>query len=345
LSFFLKVFIVKLPHQTEYKKGTTAYEKNNTPVLFTQALLLSKCSSIKVVIIITIITLYGGFFMYNQIYNSIRETASKRNLRDSTVDAYCVTIHHFMESVSKTNLDDLTVSDVETFLSEKRLKGIAPQTYNHYLSAIRFLYKRLLKIYLDEDDFPRMKKDIHLPVVLTKDEIESILNVTTNLKHKTMLATMYSAGLRVSELTHLHYCDISRNSKSIHVRDSKSRNERYTLLADRTLNLLTEYWFKYDKPQDILFPSEHTGSYIRTDSLNQLIKASAQKAGITKKVSSHCFRHSFASHLLESGCDIKYIQSLLGHRDPKSTEVYLHVSDKSLLGVRSPFDAVEVSHE
>lgn len=282
--------------------------------------------------------------MYNEIYHSIRDAASKRNLKDSTVDAYCVTIRHFMDSIGKTALGDLTTNDVDTFLSDKRSKGIAPQTYNHYLSAIRFLYKRLLKIYLDEDEFPRMKNDIHLPTVLSRDEIEAILSVTVNLKHKTMLATMYSGGLRVSELTHLHYCDISRNNKSIHIRDSKSRNERYTLLADRTLDLLTQYWFKYDKPRNILFPSEHTGGYIRTDSLNQLIKKSAEKAGIQKKVSFHCFRHSFASHLLESGCDIKYIQSLLGHRNPKSTEVYLHVSDKTLLGIRSPFDVTEVSH-
>lgn len=143
--------------------------------------------------------------MYNEIYKLIKETASKRNLKDSTVDAYCVTIHHFMESIGKTTLDDLTIHDVDVFLSEKRLVGIAPQTYNHYLSAIRFLYKRLLKIYLDEDDFPRMKNDIHLPIVLSKDEIDVILNATTNLKHKTILATMYSAGLRVSEVTHLHY--------------------------------------------------------------------------------------------------------------------------------------------
>ena len=98
-----------------------------------------------------------------------------------------------------------------------------------------------------------------------------------------MLATMYSGGLRVSELTHLHYCDISRNNKSIHIRDSKSRNERYTLLADRTLDLLTQYWFKYDKPRNILFPSEHTGGYIRTDSLNQLIKKVRKKLESKRK--------------------------------------------------------------
>lgn len=283
--------------------------------------------------------------MFEEIYELIKSTASKRNLKESTVDAYCVTIHHFMLSVGKTDLSNLTVHDVDVFLQEKRINGIAPQTYNHYLSAIRFLYKRILKIYLDEEDFPRMKKDIHLPVVLSRDEVEALLDATVNLKHKTMLATMYSAGLRVSELTHLHYRDISRPKKSIHVRDTKSRNERYTLLADRTLELLTQYWFHYGKPMDILFPSSRTGSYIRIDSINQLIKASAKRAGIDKKVTTHCLRHSFASHLLESGCDIKYIQSLLGHRDPKSTEVYLHVSDKTLLGIRSPFDDVEVKYE
>lgn len=242
--------------------------------------------------------------MYEEIYELIKTTASKRNLKESTVDAYCVTIHHFMESVSKTALADLTVHGVDVFLQEKILKGISPQTYNHYLSAIRFLYKRILRIYLDEEDFPRMKKDIHLPAVLSREEVEALLEATVNLKHKTMLATMYSAGLRVSELTHLHYCDISRTNKSIHVRDTKSRNERYTLLADRTLELLTQYWFDYGKPMDILFPSIQTGSYIRIDSINQLIKASAQKAGINKKVTTHCLRHSFASHLLESGCGI-----------------------------------------
>ena len=237
--------------------------------------------------------------MFEEIYKLIKSTASKRNLKESTVDAYCVTIHHFMSSVGKTDLSDLTVHDVDVFLQKKRINGISPQTYNHYLSAIRFLYKRILKIYLDEEDFPRMKKDIHLPVVLSRDEVEALLDATVNLKHKTMLATMYSAGLRVSELTHLHYCDISRTKKSIHVRDTKSRNERYTLLADRTLKLLTQYWFEYGKPMNILFPSSRSGSYIRIDSMNQLIKASARRAGINKKVTTHCLRHSFASHLLE----------------------------------------------
>ena len=118
----------------------------------------------------------------------------------------------------------------------------------------------------------------------------------------------------------------------------KSRSDRYTLLADRTLEILTEYWFQCGRPRGILFPSSWTGDYLTKDSVIQFFRESAKRAGIQKHVSTHCLRHSFASHLFESGCDVKYIQALLGHRDPKSTEVYLHVSNKTLLGIKSPFD-------
>lgn len=183
-----------------------------------------------------------------------------------------------------------------------------------------------------------MKVDHKLPTVLSKAEIRSVLDATTNLKHKAMIAVMYSGGLRVSEVIHLHYDDISRTNKTIHIRNSKSRSDRYTLLADRTLDLLTEYWFQCGKPRDILFPSSWTGSYLVRDSVIQFFRESAQKAGIARRVSTHSLRHSFASHLFEAGYDIKYIQALLGHRDPRSTELYLHLSNKALLGIKSPFD-------
>ena len=190
----------------------------------------------------------------------------------------------------------------------------------------------------DDEDIPRMKLDHSLPTVLSRNEMQSIIDHTPNLKHKAIIATMYSSGLRVSEVVHLHYDDISRTNKTIHVRESKSRRDRYTILSDRNLDLLTEYWFKCGKPRGILFPSSWTGTYLDKNSINQYFKKSASRAGITKHVSSHCCRHSFASHLFESGVDIKYIQALLGHVDPKSTEVYIHVSNKALLGIRSPFD-------
>ena len=282
--------------------------------------------------------------MYDDIFDQIRSEAQKRNLKDSTIDAYCNSVNYFLRTINK-DVSALTTDDVDAFLMEKRLGGLAPQTYNHYYSSIRFFYKRILKINWDDEDIPRMKLDRSLPVVLSRDEIQSINDHTTNLKHKAIIATMYSAGLMVSEVVHLHYDDISRTNKAIHVRESKSRRDRYTILSDRTLDLLTEYWFKCGKPRDILFPSSWTGTYLDGNSINQFFKKSAARAGITKPVSSHCCRHSFATHLFENGVAIKYIQALLGHIDPRSTEVYIHVSNKNLLGIRSPYDRDEGGKE
>ena len=223
----------------------------------------------------------------------------------------------------------------------KRMEGIMPETYNHYYGALRFMYKRILKLNWDEDEIPRMKRDRSLPTILNKNEIDRLLDATKNLKYKAIFAVMYSGGLRVSEVTHLHYDDISRKNHSIHIKNTKNRMDRYTILADRTLDILTEYWYQCGRPRDILFPSNVTGSYLDISAVNQVLRRSSEKAGIVKHVTSHAFRHSFASHLLESGCDIKYIQALLGHLDPKSTEIYLHVSNKTLLGIRSPFDIQE----
>ena len=275
--------------------------------------------------------------MYEDIFAKIRYEAEKRNLKESTINAYCNSVDYFLRAVNK-DISDLTTDDVDAFLTEKRLGGLAPQTYNHYHSSIRFFYKRVLKMNWDDEDIPRMKLDHSLPVVLSRDEIQSIIDHTPNLKHKAIIATMYSSGLRVSEVVHLHYDDISRTNKTVYVRESKSRRDRYTILSDKNLDLLTEYWFQCGKPRGILFPSSWTGTYLDKNSINQFFKKSAAKAGITRHVSSHCCRHSFASHLYENGVDIKYIQSLLGHMDPKSTEVYIHVSNKSLLGIRSPYD-------
>lgn len=149
----------------------------------------------------------------------------------------------------------LTTDDVDVFLTEKRLNGVAPQTYNHYHASIRFFYKRILKMNWDDDDIPRIKLDHSLPTVLSREEIQSIIDHMPNLKHKAIIATMYSSGLRVSEVVHLHYDDISRTNKTIHVRGSKSRRDRYTILPDQNLDLLTEYWFQCGKPMSILFPS------------------------------------------------------------------------------------------
>lgn len=275
--------------------------------------------------------------MYEDIYNSIRLAAEKRNLRERTIQLYCNDVGYFLRCTNK-QISELSLEEADAFLTRKRLEGISPETHNHYRASIKFLYKRVLKIAWDDEEVPAMKRERKLPTVLTPQEINAIIDATDNLKHKAIIATMYSSGLRVSEVIHLHYDDISRTNMTIHVREAKGRIDRYTILSKKNLDLLTEYWFKCGKPRGILFPSSWTGSYLEIGSINQFFKASAKKAGITRRVSSHACRHSFASHLFESGVDIKYIQSLLGHVDPRSTDVYLHVSNKTLLGIRSPFD-------
>jgi len=147
--------------------------------------------------------------------------------------------------------------------------------------------------------------------------------------------------MRVSEVIHLHYDDISRTNMQIHVRDTKNRMDRYTILSKRNLDLLTEYWFRKGRPKGILFPNKFTGQYLTVGTLEQVMRRSAAEAELPQGVSPHSLRHSFASHLMEAGVEQRHIQALLGHRDPKSTEVYLHVSNKTIMGIRSPFDREE----
>lgn len=258
--------------------------------------------------------------MYEDIFESIRHAAEKRNLRERTIQLYCSDVSYFLRCTNKP-VTDLTLEDADAFLTMKRLEGRSPETHNHYRSSIKFLYKRVLKITWDDEEVPAIKRERNLPTVLTPQEINAVIEATDNLKHKAIIATMYSSGLRVSEAVRLHYDDISF-PRGI---STCLPNTGFSVADQRA------------------FSSRVHGLGIASifQGVNQFFKASAKKAGIIRRVSSHACRHSFASHLFESGVDIKYIQSLLGHVDPRSTDVYLHVSNKTLLGIRSPFDVLE----
>ena len=180
--------------------------------------------------------------MYEDIFESIRQAAQKRNLRERTIQLYCSNVDYFLRCTGKPVME-LTLEDADTFLTMKRLEGRSPETHNHYRSSIKFLYKRVLKIAWDDEEVPAMKRERNLPAVLTPAEINAVIDATPNLKHKAIIATMYSSGLRVSEVVHLHYEDISRTNMTIHVREAKGRIDRYTILSRKNLDLLTEYWY------------------------------------------------------------------------------------------------------
>ena len=221
--------------------------------------------------------------MYEDIFELITIAAQKRNLKESTSNRYCQALTPFLKASNKP-WQELTIEDADNYLTSKRLAGIMPETYNHYYGAIRFMYKRVLKINWNEDDLPRMKRDRSLPTVLSREEVNAILDATPNLKYKAIFAVMYSGGLRVSETTHLHYEDISRRNHSIHIHNTKNRMDRYTILADRTLDILTEYWFKCGKPRSILFPSQTTGELKCYNSLGKYQIQSRKKEQLIPKI-------------------------------------------------------------
>lgn len=275
--------------------------------------------------------------MYEKYLLQLEEAGKIRNLKQRSIICYKNYVSYFLNYMNKAP-ETLTCQDVREFLLFKRDEGLKATTLNLYNSAIRFFYRNVLHVLWDDITVPRMMIEHKLPVVLSVEEINRLLDATDDLKYKAMFATMYSSGMRVSEVIHLHYDDISRTNMQIHIRDTKNRMDRYTILSERNLALLTEYWFQKGRPRGILFPNKFTGQYLTVSTLEQVMRRSATAAGLTGKITPHCLRHSFATHLMEQGVEQRNIQALLGHRDPKSTEVYLHVSNKTLMGIKSPFD-------
>ncbi len=185
----------------------------------------------------------------------------------------------------------------------------------------------------------RPKKDRKLPAVLSREEISKLLSSIANVKHKAILMLTYSAGLRVSEVVKLKLEDIDTERKLIHIRGAKGRKDRYTILSDVAMNTLKLYIESYH-PENWLFPSKEDNSYITVRTVQRIFEDACNKAEIKKDVTVHSLRHSFATHLLESGIDLRYIQELLGHKSSKTTEIYTHVSNRDLGKIQSPLDCI-----
>lgn len=211
---------------------------------------------------------------------------------------------------------------------------------NQSVNSIKFYYKHVLGVAMDRVDITRPRKERKLPTVLSRQDVASIIKNTENLKHKCILLTLYSGGLRIGELISLKVNNIDRDKNHIWIRGGKGMIDRRTLLSEKTGRLLDEYIKKW-KPDEWLFEGQYGGRYSATSARN-ILKRAMQKAGITKYASLHTLRHSFATHLLENGTDLRYIQELLGHSSSKTTEIYTHVSDTYISGIKSPADFLEI---
>ena len=206
------------------------------------------------------------------------------------------------------------------------------------VSALRFLAHRVLGVDLTLS-LPKPREDRRLPAVLSRDEVRRVFAAIRNIKHRAALMLVYAAGLRVSEVVRLRPADLDYDRRLLRVRAGKGRKDRYSILADAAAAIVRTY-VDLERPDGWLFPGGRPDRHLTPRSLQKVLQRARLQAGITKEFSVHSLRHSFATHLLESGTDLRYIQELLGHNSPRTTQIYTHVTTRDLARIRSPLDTL-----
>ncbi len=272
------------------------------------------------------------------LFEVFRRELKIRNYSNKTIKSYRSHLRSFVRHFSPRHPRDLTDEDIRSYMLHLvESEGISAGSLNQVLNALRFLYVELYKRPMVLGDIRRPRRVRKLPTVLSEEEVRRVLKVVKNLKHRCLLMVIYSGGLRVSEAVQLKPEDIDGKRRTIHVVFAKGQKERYTLIGEATLEELRKYW-RESRPTRWLFPGSRDCGYLSVQSAEKIFKDAAAKAGIRKKVSIHTLRHSFATHLLEAGVDIRYIQELLGHASAKTTEIYTHVSSGAIQKIVNPID-------
>ena len=263
-----------------------------------------------------------------------------KNLSPRTIKTYVYWMKEFTVHYGKSpeRLGDEEIRDYLHYILKN--KKASQSSMNQAYSALKFFYERTLQREWNGSKIPRSKIPKKLPVVLSQDEVQRIFSATNNLKHLAAFMIIYSGGLRVGEAVKLKLSDIDRDRMNIRIRQGKGAKDRYTILGERALEVIREYWHAYH-PKNWLFQGEKAGNYLSVSSIQRAFRGSLTRAGITKKASVHTLRHSFATHLLERGIDLYFIQRLLGHTSPKTTSVYIHVARKNIAQIKSPIDFLD----
>src|SRR5690554_407787 len=259
----------------------------------------------------------------------------------STEKVYKSALEDYLNYHHAIDIDRLNEGHIQSFLRNLVMERKVSISYqNQAINAIKFYYERVLGGQRRTYFIDRPKKEKSLPVVMSEEEIIRVLRAVENVKHKAILMVIYSAGLRISECINLKIKDIGSNRMQIWIRQSKGKKDRYTILSEKTLLILRTYYLQY-KPTNYLFEGQ-TGSSYSSRSIQNIFKTAVLKAKIQKKVTVHTLRHSFATHLLENGTNLRYIQSLLGHSSSKTTEIYTHITTKGMEQLKSPLDLLDI---
>jgi len=232
--------------------------------------------------------------------------------------------------------------DIALFNREYILKQKLSATYQgQFINAIKLFYEKIPRKKLIIEHLERPRTGSPLPKVLSKEDVSKLLSVTENIKHKAILSLIYACGLRRSELLNMQITDIDSNRNVINIRHAKGDKDRIVPLSEKILTLLRAY-FKQYKPKKWLFEGQIAGTQYTGTSLNHIFQRAKKNAGVIIPCTLHTLRHCYATHLLEAGTDIRYIQVLLGHKHSKTTEIYTHVTTKSIQKIKSPFDDLEI---
>lgn len=273
-----------------------------------------------------------------EILQKLKFETRLRGLSKNTQDEYYTKVKQFQNHYDKP-ATELTVEDIKNYLYYLLTeKGLSPGTINTYNSGLRFLYNVTLDMPINSNKIPCHRKQRRFPDILTRYEVNNLFNACDNLRDKCMLMTMYSAGLRLSEVSKLKVSDVDSQKMQLFIRSSKGGKDRFAILSKTNLDILREYWKQY-RPKDWLFYSRNqTGTHITPRAVQNIFHKYKEIAGITKKATSHTLRHAFATHLLENGVSIFHIKQLLGHSDISTTCFYLHLVKISELNVVSPLD-------
>lgn len=269
--------------------------------------------------------------------NTFTQWLASKRYSSSTIKAYSEALRSFLVFFRKIKISEITNDDIILYNNEYILKKNISSSYqNQVVNAIKLFFKIVHDTKINTELIHRPKNSKYLPNVLSKEEVFQIIDATTNLKHKTLLALIYSSGLRISEALNIKAQNIDSDRMLIHIKNAKGKKDRYTLLSNKILVLLREYYTIY-KPTNYLFEGQYGNQY-NSRTAQQVLQQAVEKVGITKRITLHTLRHSFATHLLENGTDLRYIQNLLGHSSPKTTMIYTHISNASLKKIVNPFD-------
>ena len=257
---------------------------------------------------------------------------------ENTIVTYVDALTSFLKYYNNKKVEEITNEDIIAYNNDFILKKELSASYqNQTVNAIKLFFRTIQNTSINIEQIHRPKRSKTLPNVLSKEEVKELLNALQNSKHRIMLSLIYACGLRRSELLNLLPTDVDAKRNILLIRNAKGKKDRIAPLSDKMLNLLRDY-FKLYKPVKWLFEGDKKGEQYSERSIANVLKQALEKTEIKRPVSLHWLRHSYATHLLESGTDLRYIQELLGHKSSKTTEIYTHVSTKSLRNIKSPFD-------